>query len=100
MPRPMADEPRNEQLLLRLTSRQLVVLEAVAHLERTKPNTYAYTVLVEHLDAMTKNPRVQADLANRSAYDADGIGATPLRERMETDTERSPVTAKRSTRKR
>ena len=100
MPRPMADEPRSEQLLLRLTSRQLDVLESVAHLERTKPNTYAYTILVEHLDAMTKNPRVQADLANRSGYDADGTGATSLRERMESDAGGSPVTAKRSTRKR
>lgn len=100
MPRPKADEPRDQQLLLRLTSRQLEVLKSGAHLERTKPNTYAHMILVEHPAAMTKNPRVQADLANRAAYDADATAATPLRERAEAGSDAPPVTAKRSTRKR
>jgi hypothetical protein len=81
MPRPRVSEPRDQQLLLRLTARQLEVLESVAHLERTKPNTYAHQVLVEHLASMAQNPRVQADLENRAAYDADAAAATPLRER-------------------
>jgi len=79
MPRPRKEEPRNEQLLLRLTTRQLEVLESVAHLERLSPNTYAHQLLVVHLAAMAKHPRVQADLANRAAYDAEAAGTSPLR---------------------
>ena len=79
MPRPRVVEPRNRQLLLRLTVRQAEVLESVAHLERTRSNTYAHQVLVEHLTAMEKNPRVRADLKNRAVYDADAVDATPLR---------------------
>jgi hypothetical protein len=98
MPRPKADEPRNQQLLLRLTVRQFEVLESVAHLERTKPSAYAHQILVEHLAAMTKNPRVQADLANRAAYDADATAATPLRERAESGSNAPPINATRSAR--
>jgi hypothetical protein len=57
----------------------------VAHLERTKPNTYAHQVLVQHLAAMEKNPRVQADLANRAAYESDAVASTPLRGRVRSD---------------
>lgn len=78
MPRPKASEPRDRQLLLRLTARQLEVLEAVAHLERTTPNAYAHEVLVEHLAAMATNHRVQADLSNRAAYATDAATATRL----------------------
>lgn len=81
MPRPKAPEPRDQQLLLRLTERQREVLESVAHLENATPNSYSHQVLVEHLSAMVKNPRVQADLANRVAYAADAAVATPLRKR-------------------
>ena len=81
MPRPKAPEPRDQQLLLRLTARQLQVLESVAHLEHSTPNTYAHQVLVEHLAAMAKNPRVEADLANRASYDSDAAEAIPLRAR-------------------
>lgn len=83
MPRPRTQEPRDQQLLLRLTARQLKVLESVAHLERTKPNAYAHQVLVEHLASMANNTRVQADLTNRASYDADAVAASPLRERGE-----------------
>lgn len=78
MPRPKADEPRDQQLLLRMTVQQVRVLESVAHLEHTKPNAYAHQVLVEHLASMAKNPRVEADLANRAAYDADTASTAQL----------------------
>lgn len=84
MPRPKADEPRREQLLLRLTRRQLDVLEAVAHLERTSPNRYAHQVLVDHLAQTLRNPRVQADLANRHAYSEDRAVTTELSRRRGT----------------
>lgn len=79
MPRPRADEPRDQQLLLRFTARQMEILESVAHLERATPNAYAHEVLVEHLAAMAKNARVQADQANRAAYEADLATTSPLR---------------------
>lgn len=80
MPRPRSSDPRNKQLLLRLTDRQMEVLESVAHLERTTANAYAHRVLVQHLAAMSKNKRVRADLDNRAAYDEDGGVTTPLRQ--------------------
>lgn len=70
MPR-RVDEPRVRQLLLRLTQRQMDVLESVAHLERATPNAYAHEVLVEHLAGMLGNSRVQNDLENRAGYDSD-----------------------------
>lgn len=78
MPRPKAAEPRQAQLLIRMTSTQLEVLESIAHLERTSPNKYAHQVLVDHLAGMLKNPRVQADLANRRAYGEDTAETTAL----------------------
>ncbi len=85
MPRQKASEPRDQQLLLRLTARQLEVLESVAHLERIRPNAYVHQLLVQHLASMMSNPRVQADLANRAAYDGDLAGTTPLHERAGLD---------------
>jgi hypothetical protein len=80
MPRQRATEPRDEQLLIRITARQLRVLQSVAHLESAKsPNAYAHRLLVDHLESMEKNRRVQADLKNRDAYDTDAKTATPLR---------------------
>lgn len=82
MPRPKVDEPRNQPLLIRLTARQLEVLQSVAHLARTTPNAYLHQLLVEHLAAMVNNPHVQADLENRAAFDAAAATATPLRGRQ------------------
>lgn len=90
MARPKALEPRDQQLLLRLTARQLQVLESLAHLEHSKPNTYAHQILVEHLAAMAKNPRVQADLANRAAYDSDAAATLPLRDHAASATHLLP----------
>ena len=82
--RPKTAEPRDQQLLLRLTARQLEVLKSVAHLEGTTANTYAQQILVDHLAAMAGNPRVQADLANRAAYDAYAAATSSLRRRQRT----------------
>jgi len=100
MPRPHATEPRDEQLLIRLTTRHLRVLQAVAHLEGAKsPNAYAHQLLVDHLEAMEKNRRVQADLKNRDAYDADAKKATPLRGQHGTFTKDEARDAKPSRRR-
>jgi hypothetical protein len=78
-----------------MTARQLRVLESVAHLEHTKPNSYAHQVLVEHLASMAKNPRVKADLENRAAYDADAASTTKLRGSRGT-----PAASRKAARKR
>ena len=98
MSRPKAKEPRDQQLMLRLTARQLEVLESVAHLDRTRPNAYVHQFLVQHLASMVNNPRVQADLANRTAYDQDATTATPLRERAGTEPQ-APAASQGSSRK-
>jgi hypothetical protein len=100
MPRPRATEPRDQQVLVRLTARELGVLEAVAHLERTKPNLYVREILVEHLVAMVRNPRVQADLANRAAYDADERVASPIRKRAGAASKAASTAVKPSSRTR
>lgn len=79
MARPRSKDPRIKQLLLRMTERQMEILESVAHLERTTPNGYAHQVLIEHLGAMAKNPRVQADIKNRTAYECDNADTAPIR---------------------
>lgn len=82
MPRPKADEPRDQPLLIRLTARQLEVLQSVAHLARITPNTYLHQLLVDHLAGMVSNPHVKADFENRVAFDAAAATATPLRGRQ------------------
>lgn len=85
MPRPRATEPREEQLLIRITARELRILRSVAHLEGDKsPNAYAYRLLAGHLESMARNHRVQTDLKNRDAYDADAKKATPLQRQQGT----------------
>lgn len=79
MPRQRAAEPRDQQLLLRLTARQVEVLESIAHLERTTSNGYAHQLLVAHIAALEDNPRVRVDLENRAAYAQGAAKATPLR---------------------
>ncbi len=79
MPRRPAAKLRDRQLLLRLTSGELDLLQSIAHLDRKKPNGYAYDVLVTHLEGLRSNPRVQADMENRAAYGADRASSTPIR---------------------
>ena len=78
MPKPKAAEPRVVQVLLRLTTRHGRVLDAVAHLEGTTANLYARDLLEAHLDVVERHPRVQADLDNRSGYEADKATTTPI----------------------
>lgn len=96
MPRPRADEPRDKPLLIRLTARQLEVLQSVAHLARTTPNAYLHQLLVEHLATMVNNPHVKADLANRAAFDASAATTTPLRGRRSQTTPGTKARQKRS----
>src|SRR5690348_10339526 len=69
MPRPRAEEPRSEQLLIRLTAEQYEILRSLAHLEGVKsPNRMAYDVLVKRLEQARQDPLIKADIQNRAAY--------------------------------
>jgi len=71
MPRPRSPNPRNHQLLIRLTSDQWDLLVALAHLsEARSPNDFAYSLLTRRLDQAADDPLVQADIANRQAFAA------------------------------
>lgn len=78
MPKPKAADPRVVQVLLRLTTRHGRVLDAVAHLEGTTANLYARDLLEAHLKVVDRHPRVQADLDNRSGYEAEKATTTPI----------------------
>ncbi len=78
MGREKTAQPRSAQLLIRITSREMNVLESVAHLEKTTPNAYARRLLESHLLVVAAHPRVQRDLANRAAYEAEEATTTPL----------------------
>jgi len=91
VPKPKADEPRDQQLLIRLTARQQEVLESVAHLEHTTPNRYAHQTLVDHLGRLMRNRRVRADLQNRAAYDSDAASTTRLNPDSAADAAISPI---------
>jgi hypothetical protein len=97
MPRRRSDGPRVRQLLIRITARQLEVLESVAHLSRQTPNAYAHQLLIEHLSALSKDQFVKADLDNRAAFDAVRTIATPLRRASELDAKASPTPAAEAT---
>jgi hypothetical protein len=76
MPKPRSADPRDRTLLLRLTASEMEMLEVVAHLERTTANAHAYSLLIEHLAMMAKEPHVERGLANRASYDARPAATT------------------------
>lgn len=78
MPRRPSGEPRDQQLLVRLSASDLDVLRAIAHLEGMTPSGYAHQLLAGHLERLRGHPRVAADLANRLAFAADSTDVVPL----------------------
>lgn len=78
MPRRSAGEPRDQQLLVRLSAKDHDVLRAIAHLEGITPSAYAHQLLAGHLEHLRSHPRVAADLANRRAYAAESTDVVPL----------------------
>ncbi len=78
MPRRPPGEPRDQQLLVRLSATDHDVLRAIAHLEGMTPNAYAHQLLAGHLTRLRSHPRVLADLANRRAYTAESSDVVPL----------------------
>ena len=78
MSRSKAEHPRDQTLLLRLTTEQRDVLESAAHLGRTTPNGYAYKLLSDHLATLATQPHVAADRENRAAFDVAWAQTVPI----------------------
>jgi hypothetical protein len=96
MPRPRSQEPSDRQLLIRVTARQMEVLESVAHLERSAPNRYVRQLLIAHLATLERNEFVQADLANRAAYASAASLAIPLRTPPRDGASEDPATGEQA----
>ena len=75
LPRPRSTDPRSEQVLLRLTMSELRVLQAVAHLDGSTASGYARGLVVAHLQVVSQDELVKADLANREAYERRAANA-------------------------
>ncbi len=78
MPRRPSGQPRDQQLLVRLSASDHDVLRSIAHLEGITPSAYAHRLLAGHLERLSSHPRVAADLANRRAYAAELTDVVPL----------------------
>jgi hypothetical protein len=70
MARPRAGEPKNKEVLVRLTRGEYEVLTAVAHLEQITVNALVRRLVEREVARMAADPQVVADIKNRSAYQA------------------------------
>jgi hypothetical protein len=68
VPRKAANEPRTQQLLIRVTTNELEVLESAAHLNHQTPASYAYALIQAHISALRSDPFIARDLQNRHAF--------------------------------
>ncbi len=70
MPRPRSVDPKTEPVLIRLTSAEHEVLEAVAHLEHCTPTAFVRSVVTAELHRRAEDRHVKADILNRREYSA------------------------------
>lgn len=75
MPRKIVGEPRDQQLLIRVTADELEVLESAAHLNRQPPASYSYALIQSHVASLRSNPFIARDLQNRHAF-AESLAST------------------------
>lgn len=75
MPRKVVGEPRNQQLLIRVTADELEVLESAAHLNRQTPASYSYALVQSHVASLRSNPFIARDLQNRHSF-AESLAST------------------------
>jgi hypothetical protein len=68
--RPSLAEPRDRQLLIRLTANQMDVLEAQAYLERVTPSACAHRQLAAWLDRIADDPSNGRVVIERNSYGA------------------------------
>lgn len=75
MARKAANEPRDQQLLIRVTTDELEVLESAAHLNHQTPASYVYALVKTHISSLRSDPFIARDLQNRHAF-ADSLAPT------------------------
>lgn len=68
MGRRRLEEPRDRQLLVRVSSRHLAILEAAAFLDKATPTTLAHQHLTDWLDRLETDPSIQVLLETRIAH--------------------------------
>jgi hypothetical protein len=74
VPRKVAGNRRNQQLLIRMTADELEVLESAAHLNGQTPASYSYALIQSHIASLRSNPFIARDLQNRRAF-ADSLAS-------------------------
>lgn len=62
MPRPKSEDPRDLQLLVRLTKSEKRVLVAAATLDQITVNTYVRNVIVRNIQRLIDDPLVRRQL--------------------------------------
>lgn len=75
MPKKVVGDPRTQQLLIRLTTDELEVLESAAHLNRQTPASYSYALIQSHVASLRSDPFIARDLQNRCEF-ADSLAST------------------------
>ena len=79
MGRPRAEDPRSNQLILRLTDGQVEILNAIAYLEGTTANQYAFEQIISHLVSLSEtSAHVQREIANRRDYQSQNASVSKL----------------------
>lgn len=68
MGRPKLNEPRDQQLLVRVTKRHMAVLEAAAFLDEATPAGLAHHHLTAWLDLLQGDPNIQTVIKARASH--------------------------------
>jgi len=69
MARPSSANPKDRQILARVTAAEYEVLDAVAHLERSTVNALVRRLVEAEVRRMENDPNVIADVENRADYE-------------------------------
>jgi len=91
--RPRLAEPRDRQLLIRLTANEIEILEAAAWVDHQTPNGWALDQLTDRLRIMATDPDVLTTMQIRRSRDTRRSTTTPIetarQDRVRRRTERS-----------
>jgi hypothetical protein len=78
VPRKVVGDPRTQQLLIRLTTDELEVLESAAHLNHQTPASYSYALIQNHIASLRSDAFIARDLQNRRDFANSLASAVPL----------------------
>ena len=72
MARPPSQEPRNNQVPIRVTDRQSAILDALAALSRSTPNQVVYEIVSQAIDRRADDALVKEQLALHAKFENRG----------------------------